>query len=411
MIAAAEKKKRISFSKEGFHFVSINVCLLLSTIPFFSPLLIPSDLQILIFCFSLTILFVDIITLRVSLRYFECYFLFFSLMSIVYINPWKSFEYDFATRFSFILSFSLYYAVSRYWKYAKSYILIIGLLINLIATLAHSLSPDVWINFMSGNFVNDFRGVARSGGRGVSGLTPEAGILGGMAVYMMMMGYIFYHENKMKMLTLSSIFFSTLIIIILSSSGTGMLFFALFFMLCFLVSKVDLMIKIIVFSSMFFGATLIFTVVLNSEVEIRGVELILTLLSSPSSFLNDSSIIYRMLPFLTGMFSLIDGYLLGQGAGSLSYVALEVLPKYLSGNDILRHLDVVAGLGSSAFGLYVTEMGLLFLILLILLYFNHNGKGYVLPVRSISFLFVLASFAIVFPPIWFILGATHKPRN
>ena len=404
----AERGELTSKKIDGcFYGVLINACLFFSMVPFFSPVLLDADLQPLIFLLSCTIFFKDLFTLRVSLRYSELIFLFISLFSLVYINPFEFYLYEFSSRLGLFLSFTLFYAVTRYWSFVNVFVFWVGLLVNFLAVILHDIFPSQWVGFVSGEYVNDFRGVSKTGGRGVSGLAPEAGMLGGVVIYFLMLGYIFFYQKKISFVSLLVVSVFCAYMLVKSSSGTGIILFFLFIFLAFLFSSFSFVKKAIIFLVMAFSFSLALFVLPELELNVRGVSLFVSAIENPLSFFEDTSIVYRLLPLLTGVFSVYDGNFIGLGGGSLASTTLDVLPRYLAGSDMLDYLSIAADLGSSAFGLYLTEMGLIFLVLLVVLFSNYNGMSYSIAVRAIVFLFVLASFSIAFPAVWVVLGATY----
>jgi len=221
--------------------------------------------------------------------------------------------------------------------------------------------------------------------------------------------YILYKQKRAANWKMCFAFSGCLLLLFLSSSGTGYFLMLIFLGLAFLVSDVRLRWKVMIC----FILVAVFHLTLNaglfSAPTGRGPEIAIKLLKNPFTIIGDTSVAYRIFPLLTGVFSVLHGDLIGNGAGSMSHVSVHYLPSLLLQAYNVSY-EKIAALGSSALGQYATEMGLIFIIPLIWLYLNYNRHKYALIIRCISLAFLMASFSIVFPPLWVLLAATHKPR-
>lgn len=389
--------------------IMVNLCVFLSALPFLSFFPIQSDVQLPIYFLALLVVIFDMISNRFFLRTNDFIFLIISIISVFYINPFHEYEFDLASRLGLLLSFLVFYVISRYWLYVRSSYVISALVVNLLGAIVHFYFPYEWVTFVSPYLVNELRGTNMTGGRGVSGFAPEAGFLGVIAVYMLMLIYILYMEHRVRRRVLIYSFVGCLLLVLLSSSGSGVVLLFLFLSLSFILSSYSIFTKSVVTIAIVLTILMVLNTGILDYVTSRGVKILLTLFSSSDSILNDSSFFYRVIPMLTGVISIFDGNLLGSGAGSLPVVSERVFENHHFFNQYQKFADKVSGLGSSAFGKYTTELGLIFIVFLFLIYKDHNGYKYSYAVRGVSFTFVLASFAIVFPPLWVLLGATHNP--
>ena len=146
----------------------------------------------------------------------------------------------------------------------------------------------------------------------------------------------------------------------------------------------------------------------------RGISIARNLIENPKQvFGYDISVAQREIAISVGILSMVQGNILGHGVGTLSYVADNIISesflatnnKYARARDILN-VRTSSNFLLSSFAQYTVELGLIFIILLIWLYFNVDSQSYVKIVRVTSLLYLVASFSILFPPFWLLLAST-----
>jgi hypothetical protein len=139
----------------------------------------------------------------------------------------------------------------------------------------------------------------------------------------------------------------------------------------------------------------------------RGGYAIKMLFENPEHlFLMDVSVGIRVYNILIGIISVFK-YPLGGGAGSYNIVQMNIESNY----NLLSLFSADSFGNVSAFSKYSVEMGIIFWMLLLyfLLRSIYLGK---FSFFALGFVFMAASFSIVFPPIWFLFAvATHKNKK
>ena len=118
----------------------------------------------------------------------------------------------------------------------------------------------------------------------------------------------------------------------------------------------------------------------------------------------------RIISLLVGFQSIAQGEIFGHGAGSLPFVAPDIIEKAGLGDTFGEFVISVSGGIWSSLGQYTTEFGLIFLFFILYAFLHTNGSKLNYFVRSNIFLFMLGTFSILFPPLWACLGITDK-RN
>ena len=155
----------------------------------------------------------------------------------------------------------------------------------------------------------------------------------------------------------------------------------------------------------------------------RGISIAKNLIENPKNvFVSDASVAQRGIAVSTGILSIAQGNILGHGIGTSSYVAYDIISDTYLGNIWSKAVSIMktaidtsyahtserklsASLLSS-FAQYTIELGFIFIILLFWLYFNIGSQSYVKIVRVTSLLYLIASFSILFPPLWLLLAST-----
>ena len=133
----------------------------------------------------------------------------------------------------------------------------------------------------------------------------------------------------------------------------------------------------------------------------------------PLFIMHEYSTSLRTMSIVVGIESMIQGNIFGHGVGTLSYVATDIMERS-SIKDLFNPSVMAIGREKetfSAIGLYMTELGLLFIILLVWMYSRPLKSNYTNIVRIPIFLFIISAFSIMFPPFWLLMAATDKRAN
>ncbi len=385
----------------------INLVVLFSTIPYVAVFPLSSDIQYPVFLLCFLIIIWDLFENKLSLNRLEIFFLFISLISFFYVFPFSEFDYSISKRVGLLFGFAVFYVYSRYWKIINVNFFLTGVFLNSLSSVIHYLFPEFWIeisNFFIRSIVLD--AASQTGSRGVSGLSAEPGFLGGMAGFFSILAYALLMESRIQKKTFIFIILNSILMVYLSKSGNAYFIFA--FVLAGLIIFSDLKIYqkflfFLLFLVIFILLVFIF------DLPFRGLILFRILFTNPEYFFFiDDSIAMRISSLLVAFHSVIQGNIFGNGAGSLAYVAQEILDKANLSNLFSVWVYERSGGVWSSLGQYTTELGVIFLLFYILIFTNTNFKKLSIYLRSFSLLLSLGTFSILFPPFWIMLAVTDK---
>ena len=173
-------------------------------------------------------------------------------------------------------------------------------------------------------------------------------------------------------------------------------------------SKISLLSKIFYSIGSLFALLLLFNILEDSYRSFKMLELFIT---DPISLIRtDYSSSLRLMSIAVGFESIMQGNIFGNGVGTLSYVATDIM----EGSNVknIFHPSVMKqgreNESFSALGLYISELGILFIILIGWLYSRPMKSNYTNIVRFPIFLFLASAFSLLFPPFWMLMAATDK---
>jgi len=369
-----------------------------SFIPYVSPLPISSDTQP-IFVIFIMILFVISPNFR-KIKKTEIPFLILALLAIFYINPeYPSFTIKKSS--SLLIAFLSYHFFSLHRNKLTQKFLFFIVLLNFIVLIINFVSPSVYSQLF-GPFLQAVRSHSdMKGPRGASGLAPEPGFIGALSVFYIMATIIISKKENNKKYKYLIIILSV-IMITLTKSGTGLLLLVLFTLLYNI--KLNLL-------RLLYGlilTLLIFNISKNLNLG-RASYLLENVIIQPEVILKgDASVGSRYIGILVGTTSFLESPF-GNGNNSYERVAVDIIKK----NNIFRGIE--GGIGkSSSYGRLMVELGLFFVIFLFcLIYFSMNKSKwrYSTSFIVIATTFIMASFSITFPPIWYLFSHFHNPSK
>ena len=309
-----------------------------------------------------------------------------------------------------IFAFFLYYAFSKNKNKISVKWLFSGLYINVLAAMAQTLVPDLWGNLVGGYLISDFRASIHDG-RGAGGVNPEAGFLGAIIVGYLAMASYFLDTKRISLKYFLFNVFVGVSGILLSGSGTGFVLLVFWAGIVFLLSNIPILLKIcFIILSMLVAPLTIKLLGLDA----RGVDVIVRLMQEPQLFmLTDVSFLLRLLAFLAGPLSMLDGYIFGVGVGSFDHVAPTVISEHVAGfgSEEALYRIVEANGGSSALGRLICEMGLWAVILVSFLVLASKLSRPCLPLVCFGFIFMSFSFSFSFPLTWMMLAFCNKSNS
>ena len=374
-----------------------------SLLPFVSPLPIGSDTQPIAFLFSSAFLFLLFLERNLSLNFLEVLFLVMAFFSIFYFGFDNSYSFEARHRLGLLMGGVTFIAAAKAINLFSMKVLILASIINFIGVIWHYSATDSFV-FFAEYFVREIK-ITEFTGRGASGFAPENSFTAVVAIFHVLIGYFFYfHKKTLSKSGFRLIFLLSSVTIFLTSSGSGYMF-ALFLMLIFLITKLNLR----RFLTYTFGSIFLYLAIINSPLQdSRGVSLIKILISEPSLLLLDGSIAERALAVEIGIQGLIM-YPFGKGAGAYEEVAKEVEREHvISTKYPTARSERLLKETISSFARYLSEIGIIYLVFVIVLFLKSIPReSYSIMAVSMAFLMLIVSFSIIFPPTYILLATSH----
>lgn len=385
----------------------INFSLFLSTIPFVAPIPISSDMQYPIFVICAAIILIDFISKNFFLSKLEIYFLGIGIISFVYINPLVQYSYSPFKAVGLLFAFLVYYIFRRYWKLMNPIYFITGVYLNAFIVFLEVIQVEIYLKLVS-PFVRLIKMDPNDSFRGLHGLMSEPSFLGGVSAFFFLISYALFYEKRISKISFLYLTITSLALIALSLSITGFIFICAITLLSFFVLKVNKINKFLILLLIIISGTLFFILTLDNES--RVVEFVRSIIIKPDLFfdISDMSVATRLMALISAIESILQGHIFGHGFGTMQYISVDLLKKSQNFNNYLGDTSYFAGAFISAISQYIIEIGLLFIIFLFWIYSNTKFNGYVFYIRSISFIYLLFTFSILFPPAWILLAITDK---
>jgi hypothetical protein len=370
--------------------------------PFVSPFPINSDVQPLAGIFAIFVLFKHNYLLKKPIP-MDLFFIFgFSIFLLTYNNPLSNiFDPDYGKMFSLVFGiliimafqFSKHSLNTRFLNYT------IG--IYFIYTVLLLLNPSFFINIQ--NMVIRNTNSVDFTYRGVSTLSTEPGLFGGLLIFFLLIIDNTYNKLKINKINMYLLKALVIIMLILTKSGTGYLYFIIYILLNLIFSQNKKIKKYLLFliSGIVFIA--IFSISLPEFSTLGRGASILYQLSNPIELAQaDTSIFSRLVSISLAFFSLFK-FPFGVGSGNVALSANELmldtpyLFSYFKGG--------VVGFNSS-FSYLAVSYGLLFGILFLFIYLKYSKTSFINKFFSATFFIV--SYSSAFPAIWVLLSLKDR---
>lgn len=239
--------------------------------------------------------------------------------------------------------------------------------------------------------------------RGISALSTEPGLFGGMMVsfYAILKWFFDSDVISKKQYYLNAAIIVSMVV--MSKSGTGFIYLLFFFILMF-IARLTLLQKIIV---CFMTSGLLYILSFDNTITRdlsdgaygRGFQIIYNLFFNFESIQNDSSVFYRIYAFVVGVLSLAK-YPLGVGLGDVSSASISLVDEY----EFLRNFYSNSTHGYrfvSSVGYYMTIFGFFFMLFFLMLFLRSNTS---ILNKIFSLLLLTFSYSFAFPLPWILLN-------
>lgn len=385
----------------------------------FGPIAMPSQVQpwAALLCWAFVLHRVLTSTLRINA--FHLLVLAFSLWFLLYVYGSGDVGLDYYLRrsASFIISWAILVAVPYVSPLLLWRVLKLTLPLWTGFALLGLVSKGIYLA-VTRPLVPTALGVI--GGRGATSLAPEATDFGFTMAFMMLLALIARkvlssHGHKAEAWPVGL----ALCNVGLSQSGSG--FFAVIVMagLSYLIRDSGkhgaVALRLVAFGGLV--AVLILTIGMVPETGVRGLDLIILSLRSPSGLLN-TTLSYRIVHNAVGILGMIDSRLVGYGAGSFLKVGAELYSQYslgrffgLTGYYAVSVPLSLTGSPVAYFPVLFLEYGLAGLGFVILLFrtVSLSALPYIPLALAMMFMTWVQSFPAAYPPFWLLIGLALNP--
>lgn len=318
---------------------------------------------------------------------------------IIYFNPFETINFNEGKIFALLLGFFTYVFIQRNLRLFSAFVFKQVVYLYFLLSIFFILSPGIFIGLQS--FFIRKSNVTELGYRGISTLSTEPGLFGGLLVGLLAINYYFY---KVKLLDNKEFYLGALMIlfmIIMTKSGTGYLYLIVFSMVALLkghniwsfLSKGLLITIALVF------LTFLSTSDLNFDKYGRGLHVFSKVVTNPALVIKDRSIVYRVYAVYVATLSLVDSPF-GVGHASVAAVSQNIVDNDNELNHFYRSYGEKFHPVSS-FGFYLTAYGLLFLVPFVYVFYKSKAS---LENKVMALIFFLFSFSLAFPIAWLLLS-------
>lgn len=327
-----------------------------------------------------------------------------TLLAFLYINPLAAISAELGKLFALVCAIFTFIFIKQYNEYFSSKLFSIAIKIYFILSMLSLIFPSQLVTFQS-LFVRNMN-VTEFGYRGISTLSTEPGLFGGLLVGIFAVNIYFFFSER---ITKSAFFLNlvqVLIMIGLTKSGTGYAYLMLFLIFFFFVRRYNLkrVFKVFLIAFILFGFSFSISFK-NIDVEKlgRGVDTFVKLSSQPELLIADRSIAYRLYAVRVSILSFLDSPF-GVGHGNVEFKSQKIVEQHPSLNHFYgsygeRFHPV------SSFGFYLTAYGIFFLLPIIYLLFSSLATP---SFKILSLIYMLFSYSFAFPMTWLLLNLNIK---
>lgn len=257
--------------------------------------------------------------------------------------------------------------------------------------------------------------------RGIASLSPEATDFGFLAVYLLFFTLLLMQikDRPTSMRNLQIVAFATGGCVVASTSGSGMIALAAVLSLVFLPRIRDPRLTILAVAGIAVSLPLLLLVQYQYVMNIRGVQLLSMLLTSPEVLVSTTTFSYRFISNVIGLIALVESYGLGYGAGAFTHLAPQIYVTHelgsawqLQGYYYTNVRNVLKTEPSGVFPILTLEAGLIGVALVVHLW--RAVYRSTIPYRWAALvLMTLAwsqSFPVAWPPFWLLIGLWLNPQ-
>ena len=365
--------------------------------PFVSPLPIGTDVQLPVFALAFVLFILAVLNGKVFFDRGQIILIMIALWTFAYLGLEGTFNPRY--RLGLPLGILVLFVVQIYWQSLTIRAVQAAILFNSIGIFLHKFFPSQFVPIAE-TITREIK-IKEIGARGASGFCPEPG-LASASLIILFITLVYFREKRQLSKTLFFLNSSILLCcMFFTQSASGILFMmiTLFVYLSFNLRFN----KRYVIICMLIPGLITYLINTNYFENTRAGSLILLTISNPLGVLRmDGSLAERAAGITFGFYGIREWFF-GFGGGSYSNVAPHLDTKY----HVMDYYDTARDQTQqtvSAFGTYTLEFGVIFwLFLIIVFYSSYAFSATAIASLALASLFILASFSITFPGIWYLL--------
>lgn len=394
-------------NRRWFNTVTTNIFFCCALLPFVSPYPINSDVQPLAAAVAFIVYLTRILLFR-TIPVKLLYILLVFMLALLFINPFQQVDLQLNKLFALPLGLVTLLFIYDFHSYFSSKVFSIVVKVYFFVSVCFLVFPGETIAAQS-LFVRNMN-VTEFGFRGISTLSTEPGLFGGLLVGLCAVNLYFFDQNEIAKAQFRLNFLLLFLMIALTKSGSGYVYF-LVFVIFWLARSFNYSTKRGVVFFFAIAVIIVPAILLGYGGEVqygRGMQTLTYVVSNPALLIEDRSVMYRVYSIYVGLLSFFESpFGVGHGAVTLSSQSIiDADPTlnyfYTSYNEAFHPV--------SSFGFYLTSYGIFFLLLVgSILAKLRTTVLY----ASLSLLYLFFSYSFAFPIIWMllVLGGRDGRRN
>ena len=328
-------------------------------------------------------------------------------LAFLYINPLATISFEPGKLFALVCALFTFVFIRQYNEYFSTKLFSIAIKIYFTLSVLSLIFPTQLIAFQS-FFVRNMN-VTEFGYRGISTLSTEPGLFGGLLVGLFALNIYFFYSQRITRPAFFLNLAQVLIMIGLTKSGTGFAYLMIFLTFFLIIRRYDFkrFLKVSMIAFVLFGLSFSISFK-NIDVEKlgRGVDTFVKLSTQPELLIADRSIAYRLYAVRVSILSLFESPF-GVGHGNVEFESQQIVEQHPS----LNHFYASYGEKFhpvSSFGFYLTAYGIFFLLPIIYLLFSSLASP---SFKVLSIVYMLFSYSFAFPMTWILLNLNLKRKQ
>ncbi|WP_368881695.1 hypothetical protein [Shewanella algae] len=328
------------------------------------------------------------------------------IFAFLYVNPLEVVAIELGKLFALVCALLTFTFIKQYNEYFSPKLFSIAIGVYFTLSILFLIFPSQLVAFQS--LLVRKMNVTEFGYRGISTLSTEPGLFGGLLVGFLALNVYFLYSKRIKKFTFFINLIQLLVMLWLTKSGTGVAYLLIFVFAFFVLRRFDIrtVFKVSLIS-FFFGGLLLSVSVKNLDVEKlgRGVDTFVKLTTEPELLIADRSIVYRLYAVYVSYLSVLDNPI-GVGHGNVEFESQRIVEQ----QPALNHFYGSYGEKFhpvSSFGFYLTAYGMFFLIPVIYLLISSSAAP---SFKILSLVYILFSYSFAFPMTWLLLNLSLKRK-